>query len=126
MDTEKTRDYYGRLTDKDICQCAYCQNYVAEIKAAYPLLTHYLDSMGVDIEKPFETMPLEPYEGYILYIGTQYVVIGSKEGFVQTKIEDVTIDIADSHPVTDIREEHFVIEADEIKLKWMENKRTVR
>lgn len=67
MDIEKTRDYYKNLKVTDICQCAYCQNYVREIKKEYRDLHKYLEGIGVDIEKPFETMPLEEKDGYIEY-----------------------------------------------------------
>ena len=35
-DIEKTRAYYRTLGPENICDCAYCQNYCARIKAAYP------------------------------------------------------------------------------------------
>ena len=61
-DIEKTRDYYRNLGPENICDCAYCRNYCARVKAAYPEVAWYLDSLGVDIEKTFETSPLEPDE----------------------------------------------------------------
>ena len=76
MDIEKTRRYYVRLTDADVCDCAYCRNYVKEIRAAYPELDAYADQLGIDLEKPLETIPVEPAEGRILYSGAQYVVLG--------------------------------------------------
>ena len=70
MDTEKTRAFYSQLSGKDICGCAYCQNYVRQIRAAYPEATDYLSRLGVDVEKPLETMPLEPDEtGQLEYAG---------------------------------------------------------
>lgn len=67
-DIEKTRAYYRNLGPENICSCAYCQNYCARVKAVYPEVALYLDSLGVDIEKPFETSPLEPDEnGYLEY-----------------------------------------------------------
>ena len=71
----------------------------------------------MDIEKPFETMPLEPYEGAIEYIAVQYIVMGNVADFKNEDICSVHISIADSHPMTDIDEEHFVIEISPIKLK---------
>ena len=120
MDIEKTEDYYKNLMAKEICQCAYCQNYVREIKKEYRDLGEYLEGMGVDIEKPFETMPLEEKDGYIEYTSAQYIVIGSKEGLKESKVGDVTITLADSHPTTDIEGEHFVIEIYPIVLKLTE------
>ena len=120
MNIEKTEDYYKKLKSKDICQCAYCQNYVREIKKEYRDLDKYLEGIGVDIEKPFETMPLEEKDGYIEYASVQYIVMGSKESFKESKVGDVTITLADSHPTTGIEEEHFVIEIYPIVLKWTE------
>ena len=74
--------------------------------------------MGVDIEKPFETMPLDPYEGIVEYIAVQYIVMGNHSDFKAAVVSGVDIGIADSHPVTGIEEEHFVIEISPIKLKW--------
>lgn len=79
-----------------------------------------MESMGVDIEKPFETMPLEEKDGYIEYASVQYIVMGSTEGFKESKVGDVTITLADSHPTTDIEWDHFVIEIYLIVLKWNE------
>ena len=81
IDAAKTRKYYESLTPDDLCQCAYCRNYSKEIKAAYPMMADYFSGIGVDIEKPFETMPLEPDdEGNILYAGVQYIVFGTDVG----------------------------------------------
>ena len=119
MDAAKTKQYYDALGIENVCQCDYCRNYVKEIKGTYPLLTKHLQTMGIDIEKPFETMPIEPDpDGNIEYIGTQYVVMGDPSDFQETDITGMHIGIADSHPMTDIQEEHFVLEISEIILKW--------
>lgn len=119
VDVFKTREYYRHLNADDLCQCAYCRNYMKEIQAAYPLVAVYLSRLGIDAEKPFETMPLEPdVNGNIMYIGVQYIVIGNRSGFTETSIGDVNVRIAESHPSTDITEDHFVIEIDPITLKW--------
>lgn len=120
MDIEKTRKYYDQLTDDDICSCAYCRNYVREIKASYPDLADYLDKMGADIEKPFEAIPVGPADGIMFYSGVQYVVMGSADDFGETSIGDVRVSVTDSHPMTDIKEEHFVIEISPVYLKWNE------
>lgn len=119
MNIEKTREYYSHLTDDDLCQCDYCKNYVREIRAAYPEVAEYLEKMGVDIEKPFETMPLEPdTDGNIEYICAQYLVMGSGEGFQPQHIGDVGIDIAIGHPSTNISDDHFILEIFPVLLKW--------
>ena len=47
-DLEKTRAYYRNFSSENICDCDYCQNYCARVKAAYPEVARYLDSLGVD------------------------------------------------------------------------------
>lgn len=123
MDIAKTRAFYETLAPDYVCDCDYCKNYVKEIKRAYPLLADYLQSIGVDIEKPFETMPLEPdKDGYIDYLGVQYIVLGCKDDFEKVIVADMRIDITDSHPRTDVPDAHFVIEllptGHFIRLRW--------
>lgn len=119
MDVEKTKAFYDRIKCTDLCGCAYCQNYVSEIKKSYPALAEYLNHLGIDIEKPFETMPLEPDEtGYIAYICSQYIVCGSTDDFEKTVIDSVNVDISECHPSTNMEEAHFVIDIYPIRLKW--------
>ena len=120
MDVEKNQKYYKHLGSTDLCQCAYCKNYVKEIRKSYPLVSKYLEDMGIDIEKPFETMPLEPDEKQTIeYIGSQYISFGDVKHFKKTVISGVNIDVAESHPSTGIKENHFVIELFPIILKWV-------
>ena len=82
MDIERTKQFYRELKQSDLCGCAYCRNYVKEAAKAYPAVTAYLQTLGVDIAKPFETMPLELDEdGRMPYIGPQYLVFGAEAGF---------------------------------------------
>lgn len=118
MNVEKTKELYQTTSPSDICPCDYCQNYVRQIKAAYPQVAAFLNTMGVDIEKPFETMPLEIEKGYVDYIAAQYIVMGSRDDFQRKQIDDVTVEIDDCHPDTAIAEEHFVISISPIRLKW--------
>ncbi|MBR0143143.1 MAG: hypothetical protein IJM21_03070 [Clostridia bacterium] len=120
MNARKTEEYYRNLGPDAVCGCVYCRNYVRNIRRAYPVLCGFLARCGIDAEKPLETMPLEPREGYITYIGTQYVVLGSAGGFRETAAGGVGIAIAGSHPETELGEEHFVLELDEIRLPWKE------
>lgn len=119
MNIEETKQYYSSLTAEALCDCVYCRNYIREVKNAYPKVADYLFTLGVDIEKPFETMPLEPDEtGKIEYTSSQYIVIGNPDDFDKTVIDTVTVDITDSHPSTDIDKPHFVIEISPVRLKW--------
>lgn len=120
MNVEKTKEFYAQVKCTDLCNCTYCQNYVREIKASYPELTEYLNRFGVDIEKPFETMPLEPDEtGHIEYICSQYIVCGEREGFEKVTIDSVNVGIAKSHPSTEMEEAHFIIEIYPVYLNWV-------
>ena len=106
LSIKETKQYYDSLTAEDLCNCAY------------PKVAEYLLALGVDIEKPFETIPLEPDEtGGIEYLSSQYIVIGNTDGFIKTVIDTVTVDITDSHPLTNIDKPHFVIEIYPVRLK---------
>lgn len=120
MNIEKTKAYYEQICNSDLCGCEYCQNYVREIKAAYPEVADYLLSLGIDIEKPFETLPLEPdNDGYIEYTSVQYVVFGKPDDFVKTTVGSVNLNVTDTHPSTQIDEAHFVIAIYPVRLKWV-------
>ena len=118
MNHIKTKNYYRTVHAEDICSCEYCRNYCKEIKGAYPVLSAYLAGLGIDIEKPFEAFPLEPYEGAIEYAAVQYIVMGNGCDFEALDVSGVHICLAASHPVTNINEEHFVLEIAPVKLKW--------
>lgn len=118
---DKTRAYYCGIADSDLCDCGYCRSYRAQIRTALPEIAAYLDSLGIDIGKPFETSPLEPDEsGMLVYCGCQYIVFGSCEAKYRHRIGDVEFRVAVSHPQTGIGEEHFVLEFFPVKLKYME------
>ena len=72
----------------------------------------------MDIEKPFETIPIGPKKGVMYYAGAQYAVLGVPDDFKGLLIDDVYISVTDSHPITDIEEDHFVIEVSPLSLKW--------
>lgn len=110
MNIERTRRHYNSCSKEELCQCAYCRTYTAEIKTALPQMATYLDSIGVDIEKPFEVLPLDETEEEMEYMGAQYLVLGAPEGFSETTVEKIPVLITDSHPSTQIPEKHFVIE----------------
>ena len=110
MEIDRTKQYYEKLTKDDLCQCEYCRTYAREIRTALPQLAEYLERLGVDIEKPFEVIPLDETAEYMEYMAVQYVVIGSAEGVEENALEGMDVFVTDSHPMTDIEEAHFVIE----------------
>lgn len=119
MDIKRTRKYYEAMSFDDLCQCEGCQYYARHVRAALPQVAEYLNGMGVDIEKPFETMPIEEYaKGYIYYIAVQYIVIGDADGFRETKIGDINVEIDELHPAAKLDEKYFVISIGPVTLAY--------
>lgn len=111
VDVSATEDYYNSITDSALCDCGYCRNYRLQIRDALPEVATYLESWGIDIEKPFETSPLEPDEnGMLEYCSCQYIVFGNCDLDYHHRIGDVEFRVATSYPSTGIEQEHFVIE----------------
>ena len=120
VDVKKTQKYYNSISLNDLCDCNYCKNYYSQIKSAYPLVADYLASMGVDIEKPFETSPLEiDKNGILEYCTCQYIVFGNCETTYSHKIGNVEFHLATSYRSTGIKDEFFVLEFYPIQLKWI-------
>ena len=118
-DVTATRAYYASLSPASLCDCGYCKNYRQQIRATYPQAAAYLDALGVDIEKPFETSPLEPDpEGFLDYCGGQYIVFGTCQPDERTLLSGLAFRPAPSHPRTGIQAPHFVLEFFPIKLKF--------
>lgn len=115
----KTKEYYASIEESLLCDCSYCQCYREQVKTVYPKVAEYLDLLGIDIEKPFETSPLEPDEKNMLeYCCCQYIVFGKCDPEYSYKIDDVEFRIAVSYPQTGIEEEHFVLELFPIWLEY--------
>lgn len=120
VNIEKTKKYYDSLEQESLCNCNYCKNYYLQVREKYPKVSSYLDSLGVDIWKPFEISSLEPDENNILeYCVCQYIVFGCCSDTYIYKIDDVDFRIAQSYSDTGIKEEHFVIEFYPIKLEML-------
>ena len=66
VDIVNTKAYYNSIMETSLCDCSYCRNYRLKVKVMFPKVSKYLDSFGIDIEKPFETSPLEPDENGML------------------------------------------------------------
>ncbi len=118
VNVRKNAQYYSSLSDAQLCDCAYCINYRKKIKSAYPRLADTLARLGVDIEKPFETSPLEPEEGYLTYCACQYIVFGTCRATDCQQVDSVTLRPALSYPSTGIEVPHFVLELCPIRLPW--------
>ncbi len=117
MNKEKTIAYYQSLKEEDLCSCEDCIRFYRNIRVAYPKLASYLKTLGIDIEKPLDTMPVCPDgKGSFIYAGPQYVILGNPEDFKETEVNGVSLSIEDSHPDPGLDEEYFVIECSEIDL----------
>ena len=120
VNVTKTKEYYTTITDSKLCDCGYCRNYRLQIKSVLPGVATYLESLGIDIEKPFETSPLEPDEnGMLEYCGCQYIAFGNCEPEYRHRIGDVEFCVATSYPSTCIEQKHFVIEMFPVRLKFV-------
>ena len=114
----KTKEYYATITDSELCGCGYCRNYRLQIKSVLPEVATYLEAWGIDIEKPFETSPLEPdATGMLEYCGCQSIAFGNCDPEDHHRIGDVEFRVATSYPSTGIEKEHFVLELFPVRLK---------
>ena len=119
-DVLKTTEYYRSIAENSLCDCAYCRSYRLQVKSAFPEVSEYLDSLGIDIEKPCETSPLEPDENCMLeYCCCQYIAFGTCNSEYNYRIDNVEFRIATSYPSTGIEQEHFVIELYPVHLKFV-------
>ena len=118
VDIEKTRTFYSSLKSEVLCDCDNCRNYYLQIKSTYPEVDKYLSKMGIDIEKPYETSPLEPKEGFLEYCACQYIVFGTCEQEYHHQIGSVEFRLAKSYPSTGMKEKHFVLELYPIRLTY--------
>ncbi|MDL2205737.1 hypothetical protein LJC33_02360 [Eubacteriales bacterium OttesenSCG-928-N13] len=109
VDIAKTQRYYNSYDKASLCGCSYCRTYHARIQAAYPDVSAYLKSLGVDVLCPHELMPLD-INDTVEYYACQYVLFGSCDKDFEHQVGDVTFSVAISYPDTGLDEEHFVIQ----------------
>ena len=114
IDKKKTINFYKDYSD--VCDCDHCKNYIYYVSDKYPKIKKYLETLGIDIKKPFELMPLD-YDDLIMYFECQYIVFGKCEKDFYKKIDDIEIFKTDNHPYTNIKDEHFVISFGTIALE---------
>lgn len=122
VDIQKNKAYYKSYDD--ICRCDGCQNYVQTISEKYPQLKDYLNNIGIDIKKPFETLWIENHDDHTIhYLVVQYVVFGEWEKDTSLQFESHNIRKVTHHPMTGIKEDYFVIDIDNIILLWKLDKK---
>ena len=119
VDTEKNKEYYKTA---EPCQCDVCRYFCRHIRKALPEVADHLDTLNVDIEKPFELIWMDCNDdGHIDFIGCQYIVFGSCDDDLKLKIGDIDfINNTDMHPTTGIEEEHFVLDFGKVTMDMKE------
>lgn len=118
-DIKKTNDFYKSTNPEELCTCDYCKNYRAKVKRAYPQVSEYLSSLGVDIEKPFHVSYLDPDKhGMIEYCVCHYIVFGICEESFHHMIGEVEFTKGRDYPDPDVKDaQHFVLEASTLVLE---------
>ncbi len=118
INRDKNVEYYSK-DNKYSCSCDPCKNYVVSIKSSYPEFHTYLQKMGIDATKPFETMWYENRRDETIEYLAQYIVFGEcnikYEEFLDEKIQ---VYLTTTHPGFDSDDKWFVIGASIISLKW--------
>ena len=97
--------------------CDYQNAYISLVKKQYPVTTEFLREFGVNIEKPFKVNLLEIKDDIIYYSEILYIVLGDKTKFKKAKIGKVKVELADSYPDTNIKENHYVIKLSPIAIQ---------
>lgn len=118
LEKEKTIEYYKNDALRDHCTCSKCEIYYKEIKQRYPELAEYLAELGADIERPFEAPSFgmsdtHNYEQYYAW----YIIIGECDDNYARKLGNLTIHKASHYPGTNVTEQHFVLEVNNIIIK---------
>ncbi len=114
----KNLEYYK--SDESIpCDCDMCKIYYKNIKDKYPKIAAYLETLKVDILRPFELLWIEnKKDETIEYLGCQYIVFGQCDEDFKFQIDEVVFENNTCfHPSTEhIEGEHFVLNFGKIVL----------
>lgn len=118
VDVSKTKQYYDNLSYDNLCKCGWCVLYYSKAKQKYPDVAGWLESQGIDINKPFEAMSIDPDDnGVVEYIAVQYIVFGKYGIDYNTSVGDVSVRIAQSYPDPGVEGDYFVLEIGPMKLE---------
>jgi hypothetical protein len=74
IDTEKTKEYYDRLTVEEGCTCAYCRNYIKACEAFSKEVLDFYKMLRIDPRKEGEFMEFETDTDKQLYMGFYHLV----------------------------------------------------
>ena len=112
--------HYADADADELCQCSPCVNYRARIASAYPEIAAYLDTLGIDIAKPFNVSYLEPMNGMLTYIGCCYAAFGDGDFAWRKDFGDVEIVPGLFYPDPGVDEPFVVLEISQIDLPYTE------
>ena len=120
IDTEKTRRYYAEENEEDYCDCDSCKHYRARIAKEYPGIAEYLETLGIDITKPFHLSFVRTEDHVIMYFDCLYVAFGNGDFAWRKDIGDVEIIPALLFPDPGVEEPFVVIQISQISLPFKE------
>ena len=117
IDFDKNAKYY-KSNESLPCDCEICKIYYKKIKLAYPKVSSYLESIKVDILRPFELLWVENDESHqIEFSNCQYIVFGECEDDFKECVGNITLEKSFLHPSTKyIKDKHFILEFGDIFL----------
>ena len=116
VDVSRTRRFYQEEKEEELCDCDGCKNYRARVKRAYPEAAAYLDSLGVDIAKPFHVSYVDLGDGRMLYIDACYILFGEADYAFHHAVGGVEVIPALAYPDPGVEEPHLVLEIAQLKL----------
>lgn len=121
FDRDVTAKYYENYTE--LCQCASCRNFYANVEHISPELKNFLEQFGVDVAKPIELMSItadreEMCVENTLYYAVHGTATSLEKPWIQVGESSIRIQSENGSPNTDIAEPYFVIEANDVWLPW--------
>ena len=121
VDVEKTKAYYSALREEDLCDCEGCRYYRANVRQAFPKIADYLDSLGMDIAKPFHVSYVElEKENKMLYNACCYVAFGECGLDFSQTVDGAVLTRAGACPDSGVEEPHIELEIIELEMPMKE------
>ncbi|MBR6090970.1 MAG: hypothetical protein IKP86_13620 [Anaerolineaceae bacterium] len=118
IDTEKTRRYYAEENEDDYCDCDSCRHYRARIAKECPAVAEYLETLGIDITKPFHLSFVRTEDGLIMYFDCLYVAFGNGDLAWRKDIGDIEIIPELLYPDPGVEKPFVVIKIHQIDLPY--------
>lgn len=119
VDIKKTKHYYDNYDD--VCDCNACKYYTENVAEKFPNLKDFLESIGADINKPFDTSWIND-DNHIIYLSVQYVIFGNWGEEDKINFDEFVITKSDNHPNTNIKGDHFVLHIERFVFEFNDGK----